>query len=181
MDVRQADFAADYEACAALSSAVQTTHVWQVRLAYDPIATQVSQELGATLSLTRLPRPVTVRPASAEPLDVLWSRAAEVLLVEDAGGIIGYVALTNIERVPTATLARLVVAPAARRTGVGGLLVQSAAQWARAVGFEALAAHCSARNYPASSFYMRWGLRFAGYSESFYPRSETALFWHRAV
>jgi GNAT superfamily N-acetyltransferase len=122
-----------------------------------------------------------VQPASAEPIEQLWSRAAEVLVAEDDQGIVGYVALTISESAPVATVARLVVAPQARRSGIGGALLKTAVQWSRMVGLEMLVGHCAARNHPAAHFYMRWGFRFAGYSEAFYPRGEVALFFQRPV
>jgi len=175
MDVRQAN-QADFEACLALPPTVQTTHVWQLRLAYDPISVQPTEELGGTLHCTRLPRPIVLKPASVEPLDVLWARAAEVLVVEDDHGVGGYVALTVDEG--ATTIGRLVVAPTLRRGGVGGALLRAAQQWSSAMGLERLVGHCSARNHPAVNFYLRWGLRFAGYSEAFYPYGEVALFFH---
>jgi GNAT superfamily N-acetyltransferase len=180
MDVRQAD-SGDLPFCAALSASVQSTHVWQLRLGYDPITPQTIGELGGMLHCTRLPRPIMVQPASAETIEQLWSRAAEILLIEDQSEIIGYIALTITETAASATIARLVVAPHARRRGIGGALLRAATQWSQAVGVELLSGYCSARNHPAASFYMRWGLRFAGYSEAFYPRGEVALFFQRPV
>ncbi|HEX6287809.1 MAG TPA: GNAT family N-acetyltransferase [Herpetosiphonaceae bacterium] len=180
MDVRQAE-PDDLPYCAALSASVQSTHVWQLRLGYDPSVSQVGDELGATLHCTRLPRPIMVRPASAEPIEQLWSRAAEALIAEELDGIAGYVVLTIGATSAAATIARLVVAPQMRHRGIGGALLSAAAQWSRAVGLEMLVAHCSARNHPAANFYMRRGLRFAGYSEAFYPRGEVALFFQRPV
>lgn len=180
MDVRQAE-AGDLVACAGLSASVQSTHVWQLRLAYDPITGHSAEELGATLHRTRLPRPVMAKPASAETFDQLWTRAADVLVAEDGEQVQGYVVLTVDAAAAAVMIARLVVAPARRSQGVGGLLLRASTQWASAMQLERLAAHCSVRNNPAARFYMRWGMRFAGYSEAFYPHGETALFWQRAV
>lgn len=180
MDIRQAD-STDLQLCAAVSPASQSTHVWQLRLAYDPVAGQSSEELGATLHRTRLPRQIVINTASAEPLQALWSRAADVLVAADEEQIGGYLVLTFEHSAPIVTVARLVVAPAFRRTGVGGKLIRSAMQWSRAMGFDMLAGHCATRNDPAANFYMRHGFKFAGYSEVFYPRGEIALLWQRAV
>jgi GNAT superfamily N-acetyltransferase len=180
MDIRLAE-PEDFAACAAISPAVQSGHVWQLRLAYDPTAQQPVDELGAMLQLSRLPRPIVLQPSSVESLEALWSRAADVLVAEDEGGISGYIVLTIEPHNPSATIARLVVTPLLRRAGIGGQLVQVARQWGRAAGVDRLLAHCSARNHPAASFYMRYGFRFAGYSEAFYARNEVALFWQRPV
>lgn len=181
MDVRQAE-AADLAACAALVDSVQSTHVWQLRLAHDPLATQPLEELGGTLHRTRLPRPVVVRPASAEPLDALWLRAADVLVLDaDDQSLAGYIVLTLEPRAPIVTVERLAVVPQLRQMGLAGRLLRAAAQWGRAQGLEALSTHCAARNDPAVRCFMRWGLRFAGYSEAVYPYGEAALFWQRPV
>ncbi|MBV9787408.1 MAG: GNAT family N-acetyltransferase [Chloroflexi bacterium] len=180
MDVRQAE-PGDLPYCAALSASVQSTHVWQLRLGYDPIAPQTPSELGGMLHCTRLPRPIVMQPASAEPIEQLWHRAAEVLIVEEQDELLGYVALTISETAGAATVARLVVEPQMRRKGIGGALLRAAGQWSRAVGIETLAAHCAARNHPGANFYLRWGMRFAGYSEAFYPRGEIALFFQRPL
>lgn len=180
MDVRLAD-PDDFAVCAKLSPSVQSTHAWQLRLAYDPLAVQPGEELGATLHRTRLPRPIATGPGSIEPLDELWSRAADVLIAEDAQGVGGYLVLTQSASAPTVTIERVVVAPMARRSGVGGKLLHAATQWGQAMRLETLIAHCAARNDPAINFYMRYGMRFAGYSEAFYPRSEIALFWRKPL
>jgi GNAT superfamily N-acetyltransferase len=180
MDIRQAE-PADLSYCAALPASVQSTHVWQLRLGYDPTVSQTSTELGGMLHCTRLPRPITVQPASAEPIDQLWTRAAEVLIAEDQGELVGYIVLSVSPTAATTIIERLVVAPGLRRHGVGGALLNTAVRWSDAVRLEALTGHCSVRNHPAASFYMRSGLRFAGYSEAFYPRGEIALFFQRPV
>jgi GNAT superfamily N-acetyltransferase len=180
MDVRQAE-AADLAACAALSASVQSTHVWQLRLAHDPIAGHSENELGATLHRTRLPRPIVVQPASDERFDQLWTRAADVLVADDGEQVVGYTVLTIDSAAPAVTIARLAVAPAVRHQGVGGLLLRTSAQWGGAMGLTRLAGHCSARNDPAARFFMRWGMRFAGYSEARYPHGEVALFWQRPL
>lgn len=181
MDVRQASSAEDLAQCAALNANVQSTHVWQLRLAYDSVATQPIAEFGGTLHCMRLPRPVILQPASAEPLDRLWERAAEVLVAEDEQGLAGYIVLVINERAAAVTVERLVVAPLLRRAGIGGQLIGAAGEWAGEVGFDSLMAHCAARNHPTVSFYQRYGFRFAGYSEAFYPRGEVALFWSKPL
>ncbi len=180
MDVRQAS-PDDFELCAAIQTSVQTTHVWQLRLAYDPTSPYPSDEVGATLHRSRLPRPLMIGPASAEPLADLWSRANDVLVAENEHGIGGYIVLTVDPHAPALHIARLVVAPTSRRARVGGTLLQTAVRWGSAYRLETLVSHCAARNDPAASFFMRWGLRFSGYSEAFYPRGEVALFFQRPL
>lgn len=180
MDIRLAE-PGDLAACQAITTTIQSTHVWQLRLAFDPSIVQPIEVLGGTLYRTRLPRPVVIGPASVEPLDVLWSHAADAIVAEDQQGIAGYLLLSYADTVPAVSIARLVVNPLARRAGTGGLLLGAAIQWTRGVGLHLLTAHCAARNDPAASFFLRYGFRFAGYSEALYPRGEVALLWQRAV
>ncbi len=180
MDVRLAEDE-DLAVCANIPPTVQSTHVWQLRLGFDPTAALPGEELGASLYRTRLPRAVAVRPASAETLEELWQRASDVVLAEDGQGIAGYAVLTVAPAALRVSVARLVVAPTARRRGAGSLLMRAALQWGRAMQLDGLATHCPARNDPAVAFFMRCGLRFAGYSEALYPRGEIALFWHRPL
>jgi ribosomal protein S18 acetylase RimI-like enzyme len=180
MDVRPADLP-DFAACAALPATVQSTHVWQLRLTHDPLATQGGFELGGLLSRTRLPRPITIGPGSKESLNQLWQRAADVLIAEDDGVVAGYLVLALPPSLPAVRVERLAVAPAYRRAGVGRLLLAAAVEWGRSYRFESLVAFCAARNDPAVSFYLRRGLRFAGYSEAFFPRNEIALFFQRPL
>lgn len=180
MDIRQAS-PEDLELCQALSPRVQSTHVWQLRLAHDPIAPQATDELGGVLYRSRLPRPIMVGLASSEALDALWLRASDVLVAEDGQGIVGYVVLDASAHGPLLQIARLVVASHARQTRVGGRMLSAAAQWGAAYDFDSLVGHCSTRNDAAARFYLRWGFHFAGYSEAFYPRGEIALLFHRQL
>ncbi len=180
MDIRQAS-ADDLERCQALSPRVQNTHVWQLRLAHDPITPQATDELGGTLHRSRLPRSIVVGPASGESLANLWSRAADILVAEDGPDVVGYVVLNASAQGPLVEIARLVVAPSARQNRVGSRMLSAAAQWGVAYQRETLVGHCSTRNDVAARFYQRWGFRFAGYSEAFYPGGEIALFFYRAL
>ncbi len=133
-----------------------------------------------TLRSLRLPRPVTLTPPGA-PLQVAWERASAMFVAADEETVGGYVVLTDADERPAATVARLAVAPALRRRGIGGALLRLAAGWAAAEGLDALVGHCSARNHPAVAFYTRCGFTFAGYSEGYYARNEVALLWQRSV
>ncbi len=179
MELRPAEIE-DIRACAAISGAVSSSHVWQLTLARDPSASLATSEFGMTLRCLRLPRPVEVKPPG-ESLDAIWERAAAAFVAADEDLLGGYVVLSAAEERPAATVARLVVTPALRRRKVGTALLRIAAAWATSEGMDGLQAHCSARNHPAVAFYTRSGFTFAGYSEGFYGRGEVALFWQRSV
>jgi GNAT superfamily N-acetyltransferase len=179
MELRQAELE-DLAGCAALPSAVASSHVWQLTLTRDPTATLATSEWTMVLRCLRLPRAVTVS-LPGEPLDALWKRAIAVFVAAEAEQVGGFIVLTAADERPAALIARLVVAPPLRRRGTGSALLRVAAQWASGEGLTGLRGHCSARNHPAVAFYTRSGFNFCGYDEAYYPRDEVALFWQRNI
>lgn len=179
MELRPAEVE-DLPACALISSVVASGYVWQISLAHDPTSSVLPNNLGATLHCLRLPRAVAVQPPG-EPWEQIWERAAAVFVAVDDEVVRGCAALTPAEERPALHLARLVVAPGARRRRTGSRLLRMAQEWTASAGYTHLTAHCSARNHPAVVFFARSGFSFAGYSEAYYPRDEIALFWQRPV
>jgi ribosomal protein S18 acetylase RimI-like enzyme len=179
MELRPAELD-DLRVCAAIPQSVRSNYVWQFAVERDPSGAPMTSEWSITLRCQRLPREVVVEPPGAR-LDVVWKRAAAVFVAGEEETLLGFVALARVDERPAAHVARLVVAPAARRRGVGRALVRAAAQWANTEGLTALTAHCSARNHPAVKFYGRAGFSFSGCSVSYYPRGEAALFWERPL
>ncbi len=179
MELRPADLD-DLAACAALSPTVTSSYVWQLSVARDQAVAVTATEFAMSLRCLRLPRPVTIGP-SGVPLEVIWERAVAVFVAAEEEGPVGFIALTEAEERLAVTVARLVVAPNMRRQGIATALVKLASRWALAEGLHSLVAPCSARNHPATSFYMRAGFLFVGYSEAYYPRGEIALLWQRSI
>ena len=179
MELRPAELE-DLRECAAIPTAIKSSHVWQLTLSRDPMASLATSEISIVLRCLRLPRQVVIQPPG-EPLETIWERAVAMFVAADEELLGGFVVLTASDERPAATIARLVVAPGLRRQGIGTGLLRVAAEWAAAEGVAVLTAHCSARNHPAVAFYTRSGFTFAGYSEAYYPRDEVALFWQREV
>lgn len=179
MELRQAELE-DLAGCAALSSAVESTHVWQLTLTRDLTATLATSEWAMALRCLRLPRKVTVSLPN-DSLDALWGRAQAVFVAAQDEEVGGFIVLTAADERSAVTVARLVVAPPLRRRGTGSALVRLAAQWASGEGLTSLLGHCSARNHPAVAFYTHSGFTFCGYNEAYYPRDEVALFWQRNI
>lgn len=78
-------------------------------------------------------------------------------------------------------IGHLYVASAHRRRGVGRLLVESAAGYARSVGARCLWIETQNVNHPAIRFYRQVGFRFCGLDDSLYDpqgpgRGETAVY-----
>ena len=164
----------------AISTGVASNHVWQLAVERDPTATLETTEYAIALRCSRLPRPVNIK-LPGEPLDVVWKRAVAMFVAAQDDVVGGYLVLTAADERPAATIARLVVAPPLRRRGTARALVRTAAQWAAAEGMTTLLGHCSARNHPAATLYTRLGFTFCGYSDTYYPRNELALFWQRKL
>src|SRR3712207_3285354 len=107
----------DLRGCAALSPTIQSTHVWQLTLTRDPTASLATSEFSMALRSLRLPRPVGVTLPGA-PLEAIWERDSAMFVVADEAEVGGYVVLMSADERPAATIARLVVAPELRRTGI---------------------------------------------------------------
>jgi GNAT superfamily N-acetyltransferase len=179
MELRHAELE-DLPACAALPSAVQSSHVWQLSLTRDPVASLATSEYDIALRCLRLPRPVQVDFPVRE-LSKVWDEAKAVFVAIEEDVLGGFIVLTAAGEAPVAMISRLVIATDLRRHGIGTALVRTAARWAAAERLTGLSAHCSARNHPAVAFFTHLGFAFAGYNEAFYPRSEIALFWQRRI
>jgi GNAT superfamily N-acetyltransferase len=103
--------------------------------------------------------------------------------VRDAEG--GYVALMDGEvagaillRVgkwrPVAHIQDIIVGRQYQRYGIGTLLLNCAADWARERKCWSLVLHTQSTNYPAIQFYLRNGLEIWSISRNFYPPGSSA-------
>ncbi len=114
--------------------------------------------------------------------------AVEARLAEAQGGYVvladGQVAgviLLNIEEWRSvARIEDIIVGRLFRRYGIGTLLLNCAADWARKHGCWAILLETQNVNYPAIRFYLRNGLEVWGISQHFYPpgpvEHEVAIF-----
>ena len=98
-----------------------------------------------------------------------------------ADGQVAGVILLNIEAWRGVTrIEDIIVGRLFRRYGIGTLLLNCAADWARNHGCHALLLETQNINYPAIRFYLRNGLEVWGISQHFYPSGseehEVAIF-----
>ena len=98
-----------------------------------------------------------------------------------ADGQVAGVILLNIEAWRGVTrIEDIIVGRLFRRYGIGTLLLNCAADWARNHGCHALLLETQNINYPAIRFYLRNGLEVWGISQHFYPpgpeEHEVAIF-----
>ena len=107
--------------------------------------------------------PTGVEAMRARLTRVRQTGNGEVFVAVDATGrVIGWthvVPRLQLEEMPFAELAGLVVADAARGAGVGALLLDSAEQWARGNGFARLRVRSNVVRERAHRFYLREGYR----------------------
>lgn len=98
-----------------------------------------------------------------------------------ADGQVAGVILLNIEEWRSvARIEDIIVGRLFRRYGIGSLLLNCAADWARNHGCHAILLETQNINYPAIRFYLRNGLQVWGISQHFYPpgpeEHEVAIF-----
>ena len=98
-----------------------------------------------------------------------------------ADGQVAGVILLNIEAWRGVTrIEDIIVGRLFRRYGIGTLLLNCAADWARKHGCHAILLETQNINYPAINFYLRNGLEVWGISQHFYPpgpeEHEVAIF-----
>jgi GNAT superfamily N-acetyltransferase len=116
-------------------------------------------------------------------LEAVEARLASVQggYVALAGGQIAGVVLLNVEEWrAVARIEDIIVGRLFRRYGIGSLLLNCAADWARNHGCHAIVLETQNINYPAIRFYLRNGLEIWSISQYFYPpgpeEHEVAIF-----
>jgi GNAT superfamily N-acetyltransferase len=164
----------DMPRLAAIDHGYSTDYVWQMELRDESGAGQVQ----VTFRPVRLPRPMRVAlPREPEHLVEAWNRRACFLVAEQDGQLKGYLNLILSAVADTAWVADYAVERRFRRTGVGSVLLASAAQWARTNHLKRLVLEMQSKNYPAISFSQKHGLAFCGYNDRYYPNQDVALFF----
>jgi len=114
------------------------------------------------------------------------ARGAIVLIAESDAGMVGFLIahLEGMRRVPGDPFGYLVtidVDPAARRLGVGKLMLREAEEQVRAVGLRRVDLHVARDNAAAIRFYEREGYGCIGMVEEFYPNGLDALVYRKGL
>jgi GNAT superfamily N-acetyltransferase len=163
----------DLPSLAALDPGYSTDYVWQMDMREDP-----DRSIHVSFRPVRLPRPMRVATAhDPERLADGWNRRACFLVAEQDGHLKGYLNLTLATERETAWVADCVVERRFRRSGVGSVLLASAAQWARVNRLKRLILEMQSKNYPGICFAQKHGLTFCGYNDRYYPNQDVALFF----
>jgi GNAT superfamily N-acetyltransferase len=165
---------ADLARIVALDHGYSTDYVWQMDLRDDSASTQIQ----VTFRPVRLPRPMRVAfPTEPQHLAQAWNSRACRLVAEQDGQVKGYLNLALAPAADTAWVSECAVERRFRRTGVGSVLLRSAAQWARVNRLKRLIVEMQSKNYPAICFAQKHGLAFCGYNDRYYANQDVALFF----
>ena len=163
----------DLNGCLALDANSQTDHVWQMGK-----RSTLAGVIDINFREIRLPRIMRVTyPRSPDLLADEWSKRLQVLVAEKDGRVCGYSALMKAPAPGAVWLTDLVVGLPERRTGVGSGLLLESMRWSAASGFDRIFAELQSKNYPAVSLLKKFGFSFSGYSDSYFPDQDIALFF----
>lgn len=114
------------------------------------------------------------------------ARGRALFVARDGERMLGFIALSRAWN-NYAEVDDFAVDVAARRFGVGRLLMDRAVAWAREQNLPGLRLETQSNNVPACRFYERYGFVLGGYDQHLYTalpaedapvRPETALYWY---
>ena len=155
-----------------LDHGYSTDHVWQMGYKQD------KDRVSINFQEVRLPRPMRVRyPRDPEALIDLWTEKSVVLVAETEGEITGYAVLIEGPSPGSQWVSDLVVDLRFRQQGQGANLLKVACQWTQERGFRRIFLEMQSKNYPGVQLARKVGMRFSGYSDSYYPDDDIALFF----
>jgi ribosomal protein S18 acetylase RimI-like enzyme len=175
MHIYRADLR-DLAACLALDGSYETDHVWQVTQQQD------ADQVVTRFQTIRLPRTMLVKyPGWSEALLAHQQRGDLILVAAEVGDVRGYLDQETQPDQGIAWLHHLVVAPAARRQGIGTALLSRGAQHARQAGLTHMMTVVQSKNYPAIQFLGKHGFRFCGYNERYYRNRDIGIYFVRGL
>lgn len=155
-----------------LDHGYRTDHVWQMNSRED------TGELTVSFREVRLPRPMRVNyPRNPSRLADEWVLYSGFLVAERDGSLIGYISFVDGPAPNSAWATDLVVGQSDRRQGVATHLLRTGMEWCKERGLHRLNVEMQSKNYPAICLCKKLGLRFLGYSDSYYPDLDIALFF----
>lgn len=149
-----------------------TDHVWQMGYTVD------AEEVSVAFRQVRLPRPMRVEyPRDPDRLADEWTRKAVLLVAEQEGQPIAYLALTESPALSSAWITDLVVESSHRRQGIATHLLGQIRGWCREHRLSRLFLEMQIKNYPAISLARKLGFDFSGYSDHHYLDQDIAIFF----
>ena len=162
----------DLDSLLALDQGYSTEYVWQMD------AREEGGQHNLTFRPVRLPRPMRVTFArDTQRIKDYWNRRVCFLVAEEEGHLKGYLSLIFAPTPETGWVSDFCVERRFRRSGIGRVLLASAAQWARENGLKRLILEVQSKNYPAICFAQKLGFAFCGYNDRYYSNQDVALFF----
>jgi GNAT superfamily N-acetyltransferase len=169
--IRQA-VSGDIQDLIELDHGYSTDHVWQ--MGYQ----KGSGRIEVSFREVRLPRPMRVRyPRQPQELIDHWTDKSVVLVADYSGDLSGYLVLIDGPSPRSQWVSDLVVDLRFRQQGQGANLLAAAGAWSQERGYHRLFLEMQSKNYPGIQLARKLGLRFSGYSDSYYPDGDIALFF----
>ncbi len=167
--------ASDLPRLMGIDHAITSEYVWQLELHRE------SGMISVMFREVRLPRAVTVNyPHNPFALADEWTRKAAMFTVLARNDPVGYLCLE--ERPASHGLDhRPVVAPAWRRRGLAGALLEVARGWAREHAQRQLFLEMQSKNQAAIHLAQKHGYEFCGYNDHYYVTQDVALFFSKAL
>lgn len=155
-----------------LDHGYSTDHVWQMGMRKD------REETAISFREVRLPRAMRVTyPRDPQRLIDEWVLRTGVFIADQAGQPIGYIAFIDGPAPKSAWMTDVVVGLPDRRQGVARQLIVAGIEWCKNRKIELLFMEMQSKNYPAICLAKERGLRFSGYSDTYFPDQDIALFF----
>lgn len=168
--------ASDLSRLMALDHSTRTDHVWQLELRKD------TGQVLSTFREVRLPRPIVLNyPRDPFALADEWKKMSMMYTAISGPDAVGYILLQEQAPLSMVRVADLVVAPQARRQGLGSALLAAAQEWAQGRGSRRVMLEMQAKNLPALRLAQKHGYEFCGYNDHYYLSQDVALFFARAL
>ncbi len=166
----------DWKTCLALDAGYETNAAWQME------ELRGDGEWGMHFREVRLPRRQQIGPLlTSEELLRAWQHRDGFWVATERSKILGYLTLTLEVAHRQARISDLVVAPAHRRKGVAGQLLQHATTWALRQDVEQLILECPLKAKPAIAFARKQRFVICGFQDVYWSGQETGLFFRKRI
>jgi ribosomal protein S18 acetylase RimI-like enzyme len=177
MEIRVPDLA-DLNACVQLDGSYTTDYVWQMR--QERPSAMPSGVVTVVFQSVRLPRSVRVPyPRPSDELVEHWQRPGCFLVAAEGDEVVGFADARPVPWNASVHIENLIVASGVRGRGIGTLLLDAVAEWARTNGLHQLVLEAQTKNVPAIRFYQKNGAVFCGFNDHYYPNRDVAVFFSR--
>ena len=145
--------------------------MWQISQSAD------GQVITVRISVTALPRAITVRPDIDEQTVVSeWLRGRYFLVARDEEGPVGFVAADESKETNIIHIRAIAVDRPKRGAGIGSQLLQAIKDIAHGQRARMLVLESTTRNQPLLDFCLKRGFSLSGYRDYYFPNGETAVF-----